>query len=45
MKAKLFKFFNSTGKYMISFCLAYAAIIRIGHFSLVLFGEPKFPEI
>lgn len=45
MKAKLLKFFNSTGKYLIGFCLAYGAVIRIGHFSLILFGEPKFPEI
>lgn len=45
MKAKLLKFFNSTGKYLISFCLAYAAVLRIGRLSLLLFGEPKFPEI
>lgn len=45
MKNKFLRFFNSTGKYLLSFCLAYGAIIRIGRLSLILFGEPEFPEI
>lgn len=45
MKNKLLNFLYSTGRGLISFCLAYAVILKIGYGSFILFGEPKFPEI
>lgn len=45
MKAKLLNFLYSTGKGVVSLCLAYAVILKIGYGSFILFGESKFPEI
>lgn len=44
MKKQFHKFLNTAGKNLISFCLAYGAIITIGRISLLFFGEPDFPE-
>lgn len=44
MKAKLSTILSSGCKAAINLCLAYGAFIIIGAHSLVLFGEPEFPQ-
>lgn len=44
MKAKLFNILNSGCKAAINLCLAYGVFIIMGRHSLVLFGEPEFPQ-
>jgi hypothetical protein len=36
---------KSAGKGLVQCCLAYGAMITFGHFSLLFFGEPEFPEM
>lgn len=44
MKAKLANILNTGCKAAVNLCLAYGVYIILGRFSVVLFGEPKFPE-
>lgn len=44
MKQKLANILNSGTKAAINLCLAYGIFIIIGKYSLVLFGEPEFPQ-
>lgn len=44
MKAKLAGILNSGCKAAINLCLAYGVFIILGQYSVVLFGEPEFPQ-
>ncbi len=41
---KSHKLLNSVGKAAIKFGLAYSAFIFLGGWSIILFGEPEFPQ-